>query len=75
MNDQFAAAEVEFVPPCQDCGGHAVFMAAAASGKRSNAPYLRCCQCGRERRDLSNAALSIHENRISHAATAGQAKA
>ena len=73
MKDQFGAAEIEFVLPCQDCGCHTVFMAPAASGKRSNAPYPRCCQCGRERGDLSTAVLSIRGNRASHLATAGQA--
>jgi hypothetical protein len=75
MKDQFGVAEIEFLLPCQDCGCHTVFMAPAASGKRSNTPYPRRCQCGRERRDLSTAVLSIDVNRISHCATAGQSGA
>jgi hypothetical protein len=72
MKDQLGVAEIEFGLACQDCGCHAVFMASTAIGKRSKSPYPRCCQCGRERRDLSNAVLSIHGNRLSHLATAGQ---
>jgi hypothetical protein len=72
MKDQYGVAEIESVLPCQDCGCHAVFMAAVASGKRPKLPYLRCCQCGRVRRDLRDTALLIDVNRISHLATAGQ---
>jgi hypothetical protein len=72
MKDQSAAAEIEFVLPCQDCGCHAVFMASTPLGKRSNASSPLCCQCG-VRRGLRDAALSTHGNRISYAATAGQA--
>jgi hypothetical protein len=75
MKDQYGVAEIESVLPCQDCGRHAVFMAAVASGKRPKLPYLRCCQCGRVRRDLRDAALLIDVNRISHLATAGQSGA
>jgi hypothetical protein len=73
MKEQFGAAE--FVLPCQDCGCHVVFLAPAASGKRSNASNPRCCQCGRVRRDLRDAGWSMDVNRISHCATAGQSGA
>ena len=73
--NQFGAQEIEFVLRCQDCGCHAVFMASVPPGKPSNASYPLCCQCGRMRRDLSDAALSIHNSRISYAPPAGQARA
>ena len=75
MKNQHGAAEIEFVLPCQDCGCHAVFMAAVASGKRPKSPCPRCCQCGRVRRDLRDAAWLIDVDRISHLATPGQSGA
>lgn len=42
MKDQFEATEIEFVPPRQDCGCHAVFIASAARGKPlSQVPGLK----------------------------------
>ena len=75
MKDQFGLAEIESYSLVRTAAGHAVFIASAERGKRSNAPYPRCCQCGRVRRDLMDAALSIHGNQISHEAAAGQARA
>ena len=75
MKDRFGAAEFEFVLACQDCACHTVFIASAPLRKCSKLPYPRCCGCGRVRRDLRDAALSMHGNRISDAATAAQARA
>jgi hypothetical protein len=75
IKDRCGAAEFEFVLACQDCACHTVFIASAPLRKCSQLPYPRCCGCGRVRRDLSDAALSMHGNRISYAATEWRARA
>ena len=50
----FGIPEMEFSLPCQACGARQVFTALAPPGERETAPYLRCCACGTERKDLAD---------------------
>jgi hypothetical protein len=46
--------EMEFDPPCQDCGCHAVFIRSTQAGRGiDRRRSFHCCQCGNERADLN----------------------
>jgi len=54
MKQGLSSQEMEFDPPCQDCGCHAIFISSTQSGRGINLHRsFHCCQCGKERADLN----------------------